>query len=195
MVRMTVLLPSLLATAALLAVVVQECIAELERTEDGQFITGAGVRTKRVLFVDVEVYRATHSIKELPASLTKQGVVEADTDKRMAITMLRNVDLHRIIQGIQEGYRRNGWKDMKKVKKLFSILTGHLSAGDTFWVEYDAETETTTAIEKNGRRSSVEGRDFMVATWAAWFYKIDSPGFSDGLIKGLKTLPAPAQEE
>jgi hypothetical protein len=195
MVRMMVLLPSLLAIAALLAGLDRECAAELEKTEDGQYITGTAVRTKRVLFVDVEVYRAIHSIKELPASPTKQGVVEADSDKRMAITMLRNVDLHRIIEGIEEGYRRNNWKEMKKVKQLFSILTGHLSAGDTFWVEYDAEAETTTAIEKNGRRSSVEGRDFMIATWSAWFYKIDSPGFSNRLVKDLTALPAPTEKE
>jgi chalcone isomerase-like protein len=195
MVRMTAKLPSLLVFAAFLAGPLQECAAELEKTEDGHYITGSGTRTKRVLFVDVQVYRATHTMKELPASPTAQGVVEADIDKRMTIRMLRNVDLHRIIDGIKEGYRRNGWKDMKKVKKLFSILTGHLSTGDTFWVEYDPERETTTAIGKGGRRSSIEGRDFMIATWAAWFYKIDSPGLSKRLIKNLTSLPTRTEKE
>lgn len=195
MVRIAVANTCLLVFVVLFAGFQQECAAELEKTEDGLYVTGTAVRTKRVLFVDVEVYRAVHSMKEIPDARTKEGVVEAGVDKRMTIKMLRNVDLHRIIDGIKEGYRRNGWKDMKKVKKLFSILTGHLSAGETFWVEYDPESETTTAISEDGKRSSVEGREFMIATWSAWFYKIDSPGFSKRLIKNLAALPPSTAKE
>ena len=161
--------------------------AELAKGEDGFYVTGAATRTKRVLFMTVEVYRATHAMKEIPDPTTTDAVAEANVDKKMTIRFLRNVDLQKIIDGIKEGYRRNGWNEMEKVEELFSILKGDLRKNDVFSVEYQAENETLIAIGGDGRTSSVAGRDFMVATWSAWFKKIDSPGFSERLIANLKS--------
>jgi hypothetical protein len=193
---MKCVLLQLLASIVLLGGVVLSSPAALQKTKDGFYVTGVGIRIKEVAFVDVEVYKATHMMKEVPNPPTKSAVIKANTDKRMKIEMLRDVDLEDILEGIRTGYQRNGWQDMTEVEKLFGILSVDLVEGDAFWVLYDAKKETTTAVTADGRnKSSVAGKKFMMATWSTWFDKIDSPGLGDQLIQYVAPPPEPKKEE
>ena len=179
-----------LALTGALGLFVPESHAALRKTKSGYYITGTGIRVKEVLLVDVEVYAATHYMKVVPNPPTKSAVIEANVDKAMVLKMLRDVDLDRIVDGIKEGYQRNGWEDMAQVEHLFGILVDDLEEGESFQVMYDADKETTTAISGDRtRKASVRGRDFMRATWSTWFAKIDSPGLGDQLLQYVVPLP------
>ena len=185
----------LLASILLLGGLVPSSPAALQKTKDGFYVTGVGIRVKKVAFVDFQVYQATHMMKEVPSPPTKRSVIWANTDKRMKLEMLRDVDLDDILEGIRTGYLRNGWEDLPKVEKLFSILTNDLVEGDAFWVLYDSKKETTTAITADGtRRASIPGKDFMMATWSTWFDKIDSPGLGEQLIQYVAPPPEPKEK-
>jgi chalcone isomerase-like protein len=195
MTRMKSVLPSLLASVVLLGGIVPPSPAALQKTKDGFYVTGIGIRVKEVAWIDVEVYKATHMMREVPTPPTKRAVIQANTDKRMKLQMLRDVDLEDILEGINTGYQRNGWQDMTKVEKLFGILSEDLVEGDAFWVLYDAKKETTTAVTADGKhKASVPGKRFMMATWSTWFAKIDSPGLGDQLIQYVAPPPEPEKK-
>jgi len=183
---------SLLASIVLLGAFVPISPAALQKTTDGFYVTGVGIRIKEVAWVDVDVYKATHMMRQVPNPPTKRSVIRANTDKRTKIQMLRDVDLEDILEGVRTGYLRNGWQDMTKVEKLFGILSEDLVEGDAFWVIYDAKKETTTAVTADGKhKASVPGKRFMMATWSTWFDKIDSPGLGDQMIQYVAPPPEP----
>lgn len=168
--------------AALLALVF---LAAPAAAQGGWHITGQGVRTKKVAFMDVKVYEIQHAMKALPAEKTKQAVIRADVDKRLAWRMLRTVDAERVRQTLRDAYALNGYRDQRKIEALLAPLTTELREGDEVVVEYDADTDTTTLYAPSGQRASVPGREFMEATWRIWFGNIDQPELSDALIERL----------
>ena len=52
-------------------------------------------------------------------------------------------------------------------------------------ITYDAAKKSTTIAVQNGGTATIEGADFMKATWSVWFGKIDQASLSDQLIKAL----------
>ena len=157
----------------------------LERGKDGWYHTGAGVRVKSIAFVEVDVYEIRHYAKELPAKRSKQAVIELDADKKIEWTMLRDVDAEKMRDALVNGYEMNGFKDKAKIAKFAGAFQGEMPEGSKVSIVYDAANKTTTIAVQGGGKATVEGADFMRATWSVWFGKIDQPELGDAMIKAL----------
>ncbi|MCA9446610.1 MAG: chalcone isomerase family protein [Candidatus Omnitrophica bacterium] len=156
----------------------------LPKSTDGFYRTGNGIRYKKVLLIDVQVYHATHEMKMIPNPPTRRNIILADVDKRTTITMLRDVDIEDILEGIRAGYAMNDYTDETVLQKFLAPLTEDLAEGETFRISYDAETQTTSLLTRRGK-SVIPGKEFMHATWATWFQNHERPELTDELMKNL----------
>jgi hypothetical protein len=171
--------------SALLVLVFSASTAHaIDRAADGYYHTGSGVRTKKVAFVHVKVYSIEHAMKELPSARSKQAVIDADVDKRLTWRMLRDVDVEKIQNALREGYQRNGYGDRAKIDAFVAAFKGDLKEGALVKIEYAAAAKKTT-VRVGGSVVTVDGIDFMRATWSLWFGNIDQPSLSDELIARL----------
>lgn len=155
--------------------------AALERDPDGYYHTGAGVRVKKVAFINVKVYAIDHYMKDLPASKSKQAVIDADVDKRFSWKMLRTVESEKIKNALREAFAKNGYGDGTKINAFLGSFGKELKEGDQVTIHYDAAEKTTTVTSPSGS-ATVPGEEFMRATWSIWFGKIDQPNLSDSLL-------------
>jgi Chalcone isomerase-like len=165
------------AAVALLALPAQA----LERDPDGFYHTGDGVRVKKVAFIPVKVYAITHYMKDLPQQKSKQAVIDAAVDKRFSWKMLRTVEGEKIKNALREAYAKNGYADSGKINPFVDALAKELKQGDQVTISYDAAKKTTTLTSPSGS-ATVQGEDFMKATWSIWFGKIDQPNLGDSLL-------------
>jgi chalcone isomerase-like protein len=155
--------------------------AALERDLDGYYHTGEGVRVKKVAFINVKVYAIDHYMKELPPAKSKQAVIDADVDKRFSWKMLRTVESEKIKDALREAFAKNGYGDGAKITSFVGSFGKELKEGDQVTINYDSAMKTTTVTTPAGS-ATVEGEDFMKATWSIWFGKIDQPNLSDSLL-------------
>ncbi|WP_437674899.1 chalcone isomerase family protein [Sorangium sp. So ce131] len=147
-------------------------------------LTGSSVRVRAVGPITVEVYRISHYMEQLPATKSKQAVVDMDTQKRFVLTMLRDVDRESIVKALRDAYAANGYVDEAKVGRFMAAFKGDLAKGTEVTITYDPAAKTTT-ITAGGASATVGGVDFMKATWRIWFGKIDQPRLGDELIAKL----------
>jgi len=166
-------------------------VEALPKSSDGFYRTGEGIRHKKVVLVDVQVYHATHEMKAIPKPPTRRNIILADVDKRTTITMLRGVDIEDILEGIREGYAMNDYENEEVLRKFLAPLTTDLEEGDTFRIAYDSATKSTSLQTRTGT-STIPGKEFMLATWATWFQNHERPELTEALMKNLvppKTEP------
>jgi hypothetical protein len=174
--RATILATLLLTTTASFAA---------DRDKDGFYETGEGIRYKKVAFINVKVYDITSYAKELPGSKSKDAMISLDADKKLAWRMLRTVDAEKIRNALREAYSKNGFGDKGKIESLLAPIQNELKEGEWVTIRYDAGAHKTT-LSTQGRTATVDGADFMKATWSIWFGNIDQPSLSDKLIDNLK---------
>jgi hypothetical protein len=156
-----------------------------DKDKDGFYETGEGIRYKKVAFINVKVYDITSYAKSLPQSKSKDAMISLDADKKLAWKMLRTVDAEKIRHALREAYARNGFTDQARIEKLITPIQNELKEGSFVTISYDAANKRTT-LYAEGRSASVEGADFMKATWSLWFGNIDQPSLSEKLIDNLK---------
>ena len=147
--------------------------------------TGSGIRVKKIAFVKVQVYSLTHQIAGTMPEKSATAVMNADVDKRFILTMKRDIDSQKIVAAINDAYAMNGYANKANQNTLFGVLSGDMKTGDQLIITYNAANKTTTSSYK-GKTASVAGVDFMKATWAIWFGKIDQPGLTQALIANMK---------
>jgi hypothetical protein len=157
----------------------------LERQKDGWYHTGFAVRQKSIAFVDVDVYEIHSYTKELPAHRGKQAIVELDVDKKLEWKMLRDVGAEKMQDALKSGYEMNGFTDKTKIGKFVAAFQKEMKEGSKVSITYDAAKKATTLSVQNGGTVTVEGADFMKATWSVWFGKIDQSSLGDQLIRAL----------
>ncbi|HEX8951517.1 MAG TPA: chalcone isomerase family protein [Polyangia bacterium] len=153
----------------------------LERDRDGYFHTGEGVRYKKVAFINVKVYAIDHYMKDLPQQKSKQAVIDADVDKRFSWKMLRSVDAEKIKNALREAYAKNGYGDAAKINPFVDSIAKELKEGDSVTIKYDAAKKATTITSPAGS-ATVQGEEFMKATWKIWFGNIDQKHLGDELL-------------
>lgn len=157
----------------------------LDRGGDGYYTTGNGVRVKKVVIVKVDVYSITHAMKQLPASRSKQAVLQMDVDKKIDFTMLRTVDAEKLQNAMKDGFEMNGYGDQAKIGQFVGAFTNELKEGQSVHIRYDAGSKTTTISVEGGGSANVRGVDFMHAVWSLWFGNIDQPELGDALISRI----------
>ncbi|WP_438025294.1 chalcone isomerase family protein [Sorangium sp. So ce233] len=148
-------------------------------------LTGTGVRVRTVGVANIEVYRISHYMDELPQTRSRQAVIDMDTGKKFVWTMLRDVDRASIVKALRDAYAMNDYTDTAKIGRFVAAFEGDLKAGSEVTIEYDARAKTTTVTVPGGGTATVGGLDFMKATWRIWFGKIDQPQLADELIARL----------
>lgn len=153
--------------------------------QPGYTLTGSGVRVKTIAFIDIDVYRISHYMKQLPATKSKQAIINMETGKKFVWTMLRDVDRENIAKALREAYAMNGYSDAAKIGQFLAAFKGDLKKGSTVTIEYDPEKKATTLTVQGGGAATVPGVDFMKATWRIWFGKIDQPALGDALLAKL----------
>jgi len=153
----------------------------------GAFVrTGEGVRVKRVAFVDVKVYAITHEMKALPATRSRAAAVAAETDKKFTLRMLRDVDAQKIREALRDAYLVNGFTDGKKIGVFLAAIGKDLREGSYLTFFYDAAAQTTTLTAQGSGSATIEGADFMRATWSIWLGKIDQPALGEALVAKIR---------
>lgn len=158
----------------------------IEPNKDGWYFTGQAVREKKILIVSVDVYKIQHFAKQLPAK-NKRAAIDLAADKRFVLTMVRDVPVEKLRDALKDAYAMNGYGDQGKIGKFLGAFQGvgdELKEGTRAFISYDAAKKTTT-LSALGKTVTVEGEDFMKATWSIWFGKIDQPEIGDKLLKNL----------
>jgi hypothetical protein len=176
---------SILAVVGLLLVTLCASAWALEPDKAGWYFTGSGVRTKSIAFVSVKVYAIRHDMKALPASKSKQAIVDADVDKKITFRMLRDVDQDKIQNALKEAYLMNGFSDGSKTGPFLAAMNKELKEGTYVTISYNSTAKTTSISVSNGGNASAAGVDFMKATWSIWFGKIDQPSLGDAMMANL----------
>lgn len=169
----------------LLAMAWSGSAAALEPGKDGWYHTGQGIRQKSIAFVDVDVYEIHHYTKVLPPAHTRAAMIELDADKKLEWKMLRDVDAEKLRDALDHGYEMNGFTDKKRIAKFTATFQKEMLEGQKVSIVYDATKKSTSIVVQGGASATVEGVDFMKATWSVWFGKIDQSGLGDQLIKSL----------
>ncbi|MCB1176866.1 MAG: chalcone isomerase family protein, partial [Leptospiraceae bacterium] len=124
----------------------------------GMTSTGYGIRVKKIAFIKVKVYSISHAMKDFPSDKSKKGVIDADTDKKFTLKMLRDVDSAKIVAAINDAFKLNGYSNQGNMNKFSSVLKGDLNEGDVITISYDSASKTTKCSYK-GNTSSVNGDD------------------------------------
>jgi len=157
----------------------------LDRGGDGYFHTGSGTRVKHItLLGNFDVYVIGHAMKDLPPAKSKQAVIDMDTSKYFAWTMLRDVEQEKIVNALREAYQMNGYGDTAKINQALGVFTKELTKDSTVRISYDSNTKSTT-FTAGGTSATIPSIEFMKATWSIWFGKIDQPTLGDQLISKL----------
>lgn len=178
----TMLLSLAPAVASLLTMV---AVAWSAPAPQGEWVfTGQGVRVKKIAFMGVKVYRASHEMKRRPSQKSKRAVIEAETDKRITLTMLRDVDRAKLQDAMREGLTANGATDWAKIEEFVGALAADAAEGSTITITYDSSAKATTIVTSSGR-ATVAGSEFMTKVWSIWFGTIDQPGLGDEMIAKL----------
>lgn len=161
----------------------------LEPGKDGFYQTGAGTRSK----LGGKTYDIFHSIKELPATKTREALIEADVDKRFSL-VFRAVPLllkpivggsawpkDKILSSFREGFAANAYADKDKIDRFLSPIAQDLVEKDNIFIQYSSAAKSTTITVKTNK-VTVEGVDFMKAVWSLWFGKIDQKDLPEALM-------------
>src|SRR4051794_18209137 len=113
---------ALLAVGAVAMLAMPAAVGAAERGSDGVVRTGEAVRVKKIAFIKVKVYAIEHFMKELPAQKSKEAVIAAKVDKRLAWKMLRSVDGQKMQHALREAYAMNGYGDAAKIDAFMKPL-------------------------------------------------------------------------
>jgi hypothetical protein len=146
-------------------------------------VTGSGVRVKKVAFVSVNVYNITHAMKDVPAKNAAE-IIAADTDKKFTLKLMRDLDAEKIANAIKDAFTANGYTNSANINSFSAVLTGDLKENDLITIAYNSATKATTC-NSGGKTSSINGVDFMKATWSIWFGKIDQPALTQSLMSKI----------
>lgn len=147
--------------------------------------TGEGVQTAAHWPFTIELFTVTHEMKVLPAAHTRQAIADSDTDKRITLRMLREIEVQYLKTGLKDRYQLNGYTGFSEIDQLLKPLDmPTLAPGATITISYDA-TEKRTTLTQGANSASVEGTDFMQATWRIWFGHSKPASLGDQLINKI----------
>lgn len=160
--------------------------AGLERGKDGYFHTGDGIRVKSLVVVKLKIYAIGHDMRELPATPTRQAVMEMDVDKRLSWRMLRDAGGDRLQGILRDGFARNGFGDAARISAFLEPFRRGLRENQWVVISYASQTKAITVSVEGASSVSIVGVDFMKATWGMWFGNTEDPALGDALIARLR---------
>ncbi len=157
-------------SVALAAGLVRPTLAAAGAAPDGYHHTGDAVLKANHWPFTIELFAVAHDMKDLPAEKSRQAVIALDTDKRLTLRFLRDMDPDRITQWLENEYARGGFRDAERIRAVVGAFgAARLAKDEQAVIQYDAATQVTTVTVGSGAAVPVKGVDFMRATWAVWF--------------------------
>ena len=146
-------------------------------------LNGAGVRTRAIFKVYVAGLYVPAKANNAAALLAQKG------PRRMAITMLRNVDADTFSGALTEGLQKNlseaqfsGFKAQIDSLSANFKAAGEAKKGDVIHLEFGPDAGTRVVINGKPSGAAIPGEDFYTAVLRIWLG--DKPVDSD-LKKGL----------
>ena len=149
-------------------------------------LNGAGVRTRAIFKVYVAALYVPQKIGDAAALLAQKG------PRRVAITMLRNVDAETFAGALNDGLRSNHTEaQLTAMKPQIDALNATLKAvgeakkGDVIHFEFMPEGGTRVTVNGQPRGSAIAGEDFFTAVLRIWIG--DKPvdgGVKKGMVAG-----------
>lgn len=146
-------------------------------------LNGAGVRTRAIFKVYVAGLYVPQKSNSTATLLGQKG------PRRVAITMLRNVDAESFAGALNDGLRNNhseaqlaGFKGQIDALNANLKAVGETKKGDVIHFEFTPEAGTRVTVNGQPRGTAIAGDDFFTAVLRIWIG--DKPADA-GLKKGL----------
>ena len=146
-------------------------------------LNGAGIRTRAIFKVYVAGLYVPQKVNTAAALLSQKG------PRRVAITMLRNVDADTFSGALSEGLQKNlSEAQFAGFRAQIDTLNGNFKAageakkGDVIHLEFAPDTGTRVVINGKVQGSAIAGEEFYAALLRIWIG--DKPVDAD-LKKGL----------
>lgn len=146
-------------------------------------LNGAGVRTRAIFKVYVAALYVPQKSSDAAALLAQKG------PRRVAITMLRNVDADTFAEALNDGLKANHPEaQLAAFKPQIDALNAALKAagearkGDVIRIEFTPEAGTRVLHNGQPRGAAIPGEDFYTALLRIWLGDKPADG---GLKKGL----------
>ena len=146
-------------------------------------LNGAGVRTRAIFKVYVAGLYVPAKSSEPAALLAQKG------PRRMALTMLRNLDADSFAGALNDGLKNNhseaqlaGFKPQIDALNAALKAVDEVKKGDVVNIEFTPETGTRITVNGQPKGAAIPGEDFYSAVLRIWLG--DKPADAD-LKKGL----------
>ena len=146
-------------------------------------LNGAGVRTRAIFKVYVAALYVPQKSVDAATLLAQKG------PRRVAITMLRNVDAETFAGALNDGLRSNHTEaQLGAMKPQIDALNATLKAvgeakkGDVIHFEFVPDGGTRVTVNGQPRGSAIAGEDFFTAVLRIW---IGDKPVDGALKKGL----------
>jgi hypothetical protein len=146
-------------------------------------LNGAGVRTRAIFKVYVAALYVPQKASNAAALLAQKG------PRRIAITMLRNVDADTFSGALGEGLQKNlseaqfaGFKAQIDALNANFKAAGEAKKGDVIHLEFAPDVGTRVVVNGKAQGSAIAGEDFYNALLRIWLG--DKPVDAD-LKKGM----------
>jgi hypothetical protein len=146
-------------------------------------LNGAGVRTRAIFKVYVAGLYVPAKSNSAAALLGQKG------PRRVAITMLRNVDADTFAGALIEGLQKNhtdaqlaGFKAQIDALSASLKAAGEAKKGDVIHLDFAPDTGTRVVVNGKPQGSAIAGEDFYTAVLRIWLG--DKPADAD-LKKGM----------
>ncbi len=128
-------------------------------------LNGMGLRTKFFF----KVYVAALYLERVDHDAA--GVISSDQMKRIDMVMLRDLDRGKIIEAVEEGFRKNNESRMPALRERldrFNKGIVDLEKGDHLTITY-IPGQGTRLEGKGSEPLVIEGKDFAEALFSVWF--------------------------
>lgn len=149
-------------------------------------LNGAGVRTRAIFKVYVAGLYVPQKANSASALLAQKG------PRRVAITMLRNVDADTFSGALSEGLQKNlseaqfaGFKAQIDTLNANFKAAGEAKKGDVIHLEFAPDTGTRVVVNGKLQGNAIPGEDFYTAVLRIWLGEKPVDGdLKKGLVGG-----------
>ncbi len=155
---------------------------------DGQnlVLNGAGVRNKKVVFINIDVYVAGLYLQ----SQTSDAQVIIDAEAPMAIRLYMTTGMaskEKMIDAWNEGFESvtggNTEPLQEKIEKFNAMFNTDPEEGDMYEIAYIPGTGITVAMNEEIQGDPIAGLEFKKAVFGIWLGK----NLEDKYLKALKS--------
>lgn len=115
-------------------------------------------------------YQVSHQIEKVPADKSVVGVVEADLDKRIVLSIKTEVSCQQLAQDLSSALGRVGFSDNRAIGVCQAPT---VKARTQISFDYEHASGTTRLHVAGQGTVAYQGRAAMLAFWRMWFLERD----------------------